>query len=185
MLNSIAIDEKRLERDLKYRVDHLKEFVGWTADDEAMIKNTIGKLARHAEKVVDSIYDHLFRWSSTAKYFVDKKGRLRQAFLTKRKETLTNWLVRVGKGEVDLDFAKYIADVGHKHRADDGEVPMEVPRHYFIALMSVVQTGVTNLLAMELPDKDEYRRAVVAWNKMLMLVLELLFHGWANKKKPA
>jgi hypothetical protein len=181
MADQILIDEAKLETDLDYRVQHLREFVGYTEDDAKIIRQTLGNLAKHAQVVVDSIYEHLFRYSSTAKYFIDPRGVINNAFVAKRKETLTNWLVKVGEGKVDGDFARYLVDVGRKHTEKAGEVRMRVPRHYFIALMSVVQTGLATLLYQEIPDKVQYQKAVIAWNKMMMLVLELMFHGWAEK----
>lgn len=190
MSHAMAIDEARLEKDLDYRVAHLKEFVGYTDEDQKMIQATIGRLARHAQAVIDGIYDHLFRFTSTAKYFVSADGKLKGAFLAKRKETLTTWLVRTGKGEVTADFMKYIAEVGVKHTEHAGELDVRVPRHYFVALMSVVQSGITGLLDKECPDREEFRKATIAWNKMLMLILEFMFYGWSAKapaaaKKPA
>lgn len=177
------IDEDRLQKDLSYRMKHLKEFTGFTNEDEEWIRNTIGKLAKYAEPVVDSIYDHLFQFSSTSKYFINEDGVLNDAFLRKRKSTLVNWLVKVGEGKADFDFAKYMVNVGIIHRADEGEIPIKVPRHYIITLMSVVQSGITDLLSKELEDKDDFKKAVIAWNKILMLSIEMMLFATEDNFK--
>lgn len=176
------VDERRLEEDLAYRMRHLKEFMGITEEDEATVRATLRKLTKHAEAVVDSVYEHLFRWSSTAKFFVDEDGMIEDAFLRKRKDTLTEWLVMVGEARAGGDFASYMVNVGFKHTEAAGDIRRAVPRHYMIALMSVVQTTVAGLLAQELDDPEEVQSATVAWNKILMLSLELMLSGTAGSE---
>jgi hypothetical protein len=176
-LAEVQVDEDRLDRDGHYRLTHYQEFLGWTEADHEAVRATTAKVVPYAQQLIDAVYDHLFRFSSTARYFLDENGLIRDAFLRKRKETLGHWIATVAGGPSD-EFQAYLERVGRMHTAHAGEVRERIPGHYMVLLLGVVQAQLTSILADEIADRTEMAEAVTAWNKLLILSLEGMLGGW-------
>jgi len=50
-----------------------------------------------------------------------------------------------------------------------------------VASMSFVQTALADVLREEIDDVEQALRASIAWNKMLMLQLDILLAGYVNE----
>ena len=53
-----------------------------------------------------------------------------------------------------------------------------------VGTMSFAQTAVSSILLKDLEDKDLAARAAIAWNKILMLELDLLLTGYYSVTPP-
>ena len=63
------------------------------------------------------------------------------------------------------------------HRAHLGSVPSR----YMVASMSFIQTAVAGILKEELDDQEMALRASIAWNKLLMVQLDMLLAGYVTE----
>ena len=68
-----AIDERRLEDDLQYRVGYLAEFMGLSEEDIATIHGAAPLLAPVVPALVDAVYDKLFEYNCTKRHFVPRQ----------------------------------------------------------------------------------------------------------------
>ena len=60
-----------------------------------------------------------------------------------------------------------------------------VPSWFMIGSMSYVQTLLAGIFHSEIEDREESHRASVAWNKMLMVQLDILQAGYINEAPTA
>ena len=56
-----------------------------------------------------------------------------------------------------------------------------VPARFMIGTISYIQSAVADLLRREMDDPDLAMRAASAWNKMLMLQLDIMLAGYVNE----
>ena len=63
------------------------------------------------------------------------------------------------------------------HRSHLGSVPSRI----MIGTISYIQSAVADLLRRELDDPDLAMRAASAWNKMLMLQLDIMLAGYVTE----
>ena len=70
----------------------------------------------------------------------------------------------------------------HSHPGTHREHLGSVPARFIIGTMSFVQTAFTQVLTQEMEDRDEALRAAVAWNKQLMVQLDVLLAGYMTER---
>ena len=67
------IAEKKLENDLAYRIQYLRDFIGFTAEDAATLHASAPVVAPLVPLVVDTVYEKLLSFDVTAKAFVPRQ----------------------------------------------------------------------------------------------------------------
>jgi hypothetical protein len=60
-----------------------------------------------------------------------------------------------------------------------------VPSKYMIGSMSFLQTALADIFQEEISDRKEAHQASIAWNKMLMVQLDILQAGYINETPTA
>ena len=97
-------------------------------------------------------------------------------------------LVKTAEAALTHDFGYYLLSVGlaHSHRTHGpGGV---VPAHLMVGAMSLTQTALAQLFASDLEDAQEAVAASVAWNKLLLVQLNILLLGYlptSRERRPA
>ena len=56
-----------------------------------------------------------------------------------------------------------------------------IPSRFMVGTISFVQTALADVLRQELADPEEALRAATAWNKMLMVQLDILLAGYLTE----
>ena len=56
-----------------------------------------------------------------------------------------------------------------------------MPSRFMVGTISFVQTALADVLRQELADPEEALRAATAWNKMLMVQLDILLAGYLTE----
>jgi hypothetical protein len=68
------LDEQRLELDLAYRYEFLKDFVGFGDADVAAMRKVLAELVIQMPEIVKERYRKLLAYDATARHFVESQS---------------------------------------------------------------------------------------------------------------
>lgn len=186
------IDEPRLETDLAARMAYLMEFVGFTADDIAVVHASAGKLAPLVPGLVDAVYAKLYGYTATWRHFVPRQHGYDGAVpadladltpdhpqIAFRKQHLARYLVALVTKPYDGKMVEYLDMVGRIHTNKAGAKDIVVPLVQMNALMGFVADALTaTILSLGL-DRDTEVKAVRAFGKLLWIQNDLIVRHYA------
>ncbi|MGL6096273.1 MAG: protoglobin family protein [Fimbriiglobus sp.] len=189
-----AIDEPRLETDLGYRFGYLTEFMGFTADDIAVIHGAAPHLAPLVPGLVDAVYAKLHTYSATWRHFVPRQHGfagdvpadaeqldLDHPQIAFRKQHLGRYLAALVTKPYDGKMVEYLDMVGKMHTDKAGSKELFVPLVQMNALMGFVADAITATIYGLGLDRDAERKAVRAFGKLLWLQNDLIVRHYATK----
>lgn len=175
-----TIPVEAIKADAGARLRFLETFVGFTDDDWAALADSVPVLGPRLPAILDALYDHLLSFDDTRRIFLGPRGEVDPNYLAIRKEHLTEWVLRTVGGGDRAGFAQYLMSVGRRHTGVEGEPGRVVPPRYMVALTSFVQSALLGALFDALADEPaRARRLALAWNKMLMIQLEIFLKAIA------
>jgi hypothetical protein len=164
--------------DMPRFVRELMDFVGFDDRDAATVRASAPAVLAHEAQFTAALYDHFLRFPESARFFLGADGAPDAARLERRKHSLGRWLRETAQASVTHESAYYLLAVGlsHSHRATGpGGV---VPVHLMVNAMSLAQTALARLFAQTLGDAGRALEASVAWNKLLLVHLNVLLLGY-------
>jgi len=153
-------------------------FVGLDAADEAVIRDTAPLVLRHEAALTTALYDHFLRFPATARFFLGEDGAPDRERIERRKHSLARWLKEVAEVAVSDGFVYYLLGVALSHSHRDQRPGGAIPPQFMVGAMSLTQTALAGVLAAELGDPREALRAASAWNKLLLVHLNVLLLGY-------
>jgi nitrite reductase (NADH) small subunit len=164
---------------------YMAEFVGFRADDERAIMQSRPIIEKHLPKIIADFYDHLLRYPPTRKFFLNKAGEVDQDYLELRMRHNANFWLRTLEGNYDDTYASYVDYVGRAHTTHGADPSIYIPERYVIGQVGFMQHAISQAITEELRDKDEEfeDRAVEAWDKLMMVILELLSRAYGNERE--
>ena len=156
------------------RLEFLQDFVGFTETDWDALSESLGVLGPRLPGILDALYDHLLAYDDTRRVFLGPRGEVDPDYIAVRKQHLTGWLLNTVGLSSRKAFAEFVMATGRRHTSAEGERSRTVPPRYMVALTSFVQTEILSSLFDLLPGQTEnIRRMGLAWNKMMMIQLEM------------
>ncbi len=164
------------------RMQELAEFVGLDQEGLELIRATREVVLAHGEELTASVYDNFLGFPESRRFFADEGGEVNEERLTRRKHSLMRWLRGSIDFQMDEDYPIRVLAMGivHSHpplhRAHLGSVPAR----FMVGTIAFIQSAVADLLRRELDDADLAMRAASAWNKMLMLQLDIMLAGYVT-----
>lgn len=162
------------------RLQFLEDFIGFTQDDWKALSDSVDVLGPKLPAMLDSLYEHLLSYDDTRRIFLGQRGEVDPEYIAIRKEHLTAWVLKTVGGGDRSAFAAWLVSVGKAHTGVSGEPQRVVPPRYMVALVSFVQTALLSTLFSALPKEPEkVQRMGLAWNKMMMLQLEIFLKQMA------
>jgi hypothetical protein len=164
--------------DMPRFVRELMDFVGFDDRDAATVRASAPAVLAHEAQFTAALYEHFLRFPESARFFLGPDGAPDAARLERRKHSLGRWLRETAQAAVTHESAYYLLAVGlsHSHRATGpGGV---VPVHLMVNAMSLAQTALSRLFAQTLDDAGRALEASVAWNKLLLVHLNVLLLGY-------
>ncbi len=165
--------------DMPRFVRELMAFVGFDERDAATVRESAPVvLAREAE-LTAALYDRFLEFPESVRFFLGPDGEPDAARLERRKHSLGRWLRETAQAAVTHESAYYLLGIGlsHSHRATGpGGV---VPSHLMVNGISLTQTALAQLFAQTLGDARAALAASVAWNKLLLVHLNVLLLGYS------
>ena len=172
------VSEQFPAADLGAFVEDLARFVQFTESDAAAVRQTAPLVLEHEAALTAAVYEHFLTWPKSARFFLRPDGTPDAERLTRRRHSLGRWLRETAEASLRPDFFYGILSVGlaHSHRSHGpgGAVPPEL----VVGAMSLTQSALAGVFAAELDDPHRALRASVAWNKLLLVHLNVLLLGY-------
>ena len=164
------------------RMEEMTSFVALSDEDRQLIRTSASIISEHAQGLTDAVYDHFLKFPQARKFFVDENDQPDEERLQRRKHTLIRWLSDTASCALEESFAVHLLAMGVSHgyppthRAHLGPVPSR----YMIGTISFAQTAIADLLRRQMGDTDLASRTSTAWNKLLMVELDVLLAGYLS-----
>lgn len=164
--------------DMEGFVNELMAFTGLDDDDVKIIRQTAPMILKHERAITSALYEHFLQFPATAQFFLTPEGNPDEQRLERRKHSLARWLRETAEAAMTHDFVYYLlaVSVSHSHRSHGpgGKIPPQ----FMIGAMSLAQTTFAGLLRDEMDDVAQAFDAAMAWNKLLLLHLNVLLLGY-------
>ena len=159
-------------------------FVGLGDDDMARIQRTAPMVLAHEAGLTSALYDHLLKFPATARFFLRDDGSPDLERIERRKHSLARWLRESAEIATREGASYYVLGVAlsHSHR---GQRPGgQIPPEFMVGAMSLTQSALAGILEAELGDAREALLASTAWNKLLLVHLNVLLIGYLLPPPP-
>lgn len=166
------------------RLKEMAEFVGLGQDDLELVQATTPLLLQHADELTSAVYDHFLKFPHARQFFLTSDGEVDQERLARRKHSLARWLRASGDFKVDEQFPVFLLAIGlvHSHPPTNRAHLGSVPSRYMTGTISFAQTALAQLLLDEMDDPRQAMQASIAWNKLLMVELDILLAGYVTER---
>lgn len=158
------------------RFEEMVDFVGLSEEDRQLIKDSAPIIMAHARSLNDDIYDHLLKYPQTRKFFVTEDDEPDAKRIEDNKQTMISWLRASAAAPTNEGFIRYLVAISQMHM----NIPIHRPHlspvapRYIVGTISYYQTAIADVLQQEMSDPGLASRTSTAWNKWLMVGLELL-----------
>ena len=165
------------------RLREMAAFVGLDEDQFELIRSTAPVVLEHADELTAEVYDNFLKNPGSRKFFLNEKGEVDETRLDRRKHSLARWLRASIDFKLDEDYPIRALATGivHSHPPVHRAHLGSIPSRFMIGTMSFTQTALAELLLQEMDDPEAAMRASVAWNKLLMLQLDIMLAGYVTE----
>ena len=153
-------------------------FVGLADADIETIRRTAPLVLEHEAAITEALYDHFLRFPETRKFFVGHDGAPDLPRLERRKHSLGRWLRETSEVAMTHGFVYYLLAIALSHSHREYGPGGKIPPEFMVGAMSLAQTAVANVLRDEISDPREALEASVAWNKLLLVHLNVFLLGY-------
>lgn len=162
------------------RLKEMADFVGLGEEELALIKETSSVVLDNADDLTASVYDNFLKFPESRKFFLNEHGEVDDVRLDRRKHSLARWLRGSVDFKIDEDYPIRVLATGivHSHPPVHRAHLGSIPSRFMIGTMSFTQTALAALLHREIEDASLAARASSAWNKLMMLQLDILLAGY-------
>ena len=164
--------------DMERFVREQMTFVGLGDADVALIRDTARLVLEHEAALTAALYDHFLEFPATALFFLGPDGAPDRERIERRKHSLGRWLRETAEVAINRGFVYYLFGVALSHSHREYGPGGKIPPQFMVGAMSLTQTALAGLFEAELPDAREALRAATAWNKLLLVQLNVLLLGY-------
>lgn len=165
------------------RMQQMADFMGLSDDDLALVRESGPLLLARAEELTSAVYDHFLKFPGTARFFLTPEGEVDQTRLDRRKHSLARWLRHSIDFQIDEQFPIFLLAMGvvHSNPSLERGYLGSIPARFMIGTMSFAQTAIASVLSEDMDDPVRVLHASMAWNKLLMLQLDVLLAGYVTE----
>jgi hypothetical protein len=164
--------------DMERFVNEQMAFVGLSDADVALIRRTAPLVLAHERALTGALYEHFLAFPSTARFFLGEDGAPDRERIERRKHSLGRWLRETAEVVIAKGFVYYLLGVALSHSHREHGPGGRIPPHFMVGAMSLTQTALATLFEGEIADAREALRAATAWNKLLLVHLNVLLLGY-------
>ena len=164
--------------DMERFVREQMAFVGLSGADVALIRRTATLVLAHEEALTAALYEHFLVFPSTAQFFLGEDGAPDRERIERRKHSLGRWLRETAEVVIEKGFVYYLLGVALSHSHREYGPGGKIPPHFMVGAISLTQTALATLFEAELTDSREALHAATAWNKLLLVHLNVLLLGY-------
>jgi hypothetical protein len=166
-------------------VQELIDFVGLTERDIAVIRRSAPTLLTHERAITDALYEHFLKFPAAARFFLQPDGTPDLPRLERRKHSLGRWLRETAEAVLAHDFLYSLLAIGLSHSHRSFGPGGKIPPHLMVGAMSLAQSAFARIFQEELNDSTEALEASIAWNKLLLIHLNVLLIGYFLPQRPS
>jgi hypothetical protein len=165
------------------RMRQMADFVGLGEHDLELIRESGPFLLARADELTSAVYDHFLKFPAAARFFLTPEGEVDQMRLDRRKHSLARWLQNSIAFEINEQFPVFLLAISvvHSNPSLERGYLGSVPARFMIGTMSFAQTAIASVLSEDMDDPKRVLAASVAWNKLLMLQLDVLLAGYVTE----
>jgi hypothetical protein len=162
------------------RFEEMIDFVGLTDEDRTLIKDSGPLIVAQARPLNDFFYDYLLQYPQARKFFVTPADKPDEKRIEANKQTMISWLRASAAAPSNEGFIRYLVGISQMHE----NIPVHRPElspvapRYIIGTISYYQTAIADILLEKMPNANLAARTSRAWNKWLMVMLELLLANY-------
>ncbi len=162
------------------RFEEMIDFVGLSDDDRKLIKDSAPIIHAHADGLTKEIYDHFLKYPEAGKFFTTPEGERDEKRIESNRQTMISWLRASVAAPLNQGFIRYLVSISQMHENIPVHRPelSPVPPRYHIGTIAYYQTALADLFHQHISDPAVARRTSTAWNKWLMVMLELLLANY-------
>ena len=164
--------------DMEGFVEELLAFVGLDDADVEAIRRSAPFVLKHEPEITAALYEHFLKFPFSARFFLKEDGSPDEQRLDRRKHSLGRWLRETAEVAMTHDFLYYLLAVGISHSHRSNGPGGTIPPQFVVGAMSLAQTTFAGLLRDEMDDLAQAFDASIAWNKLLLLHLNVLLLGY-------
>ena len=164
--------------DMERFVREQMAFVGLGAEDIALIRRTAPLVLKHEAALTSALYEHFLKFPATVQFFLGPDGAPDRERIERRKHSLGRWLKETAEVAINEGFVYYLLGVALSHSHREYGPGGKIPPQFMVAAMSLTQTALARIFRDELGDPAAALDAAVAWNKLLLLHLNVLLIGY-------
>jgi nitrite reductase/ring-hydroxylating ferredoxin subunit len=163
----------------------MSEFIGFTPQDAATIRETRFIIEKYIPTIVADFYSQVLRYPATRRPFQKKDGSIDQKYLEMRMQHQAGFWRRTASGDFDEDYARFVDYVGRAHTSQGADPKIYIPERYVMGMVGFVQDRIGQALTAELRDYDPDLevRGIKAWNRLLMVLLEMLARPYGHGRE--
>jgi Protoglobin len=166
-------------------VQEVMDFVGFTEADIELIRRSAPSLLLRERAITDALYEHFLKFPAAARFFLLPDGRPDQPRLERRKHSLGRWLRETAEAAMTHDFLYHLLAIGLSHSHRSFGPGGKIPPHLMVGAMSLAQSAFARIFREELSDLPEAFEASIAWNKLLLIHLNVLLIGYFLPQRPS
>jgi hemoglobin-like flavoprotein len=158
------------------RFAEMVDLIGLSEEDRQLVKASAPLIMAHAGPITDCVYTSFLKYPQARKFFVTDDDEPDAERIEANKQTMLSWIRATAAAPLNEGFIRYLAAISQMHV----NIPIHRPRlgpvppRYVIGTIAYYQTAIAELLQKEMPDTALASRTSTAWNKWLMIGLELL-----------
>lgn len=164
--------------DMEGFVRELMEFVGLDTAETAVIRRTAPLVLKYEGALTTALYEHFLQFPATARFFLNEDGSPDSQRLERRKHSLGRWLRDTAEVAMTHDFVYYLLAVSLSHSHRSHGPGGKIPPQFMVGAMSIAQTALARIFQDEFADSSQALAASVAWNKLLLVHLNVLLLGY-------
>jgi Protoglobin len=164
--------------DMQGFVRELMEFVELGDADVATIRRTAPAILKHEQVITAALYEHFLKFPATARFFLKDDDTPDAQRLERRKHSLGRWLRETAEVAMTHDFVYHLLAMSLSHSHREFGPGGKVPPQFMVGAMSIAQTAFARLFQAELDDPHAAFEASLAWNKLLLVHLNVLLIGY-------
>ena len=165
------------------RMQQMADFVGFSEEDLELVRASGPILLDRADELTSAVYDHFLQFPQTARFFLTPEGEIDQTRLDRRKHSLARWLRHSIDFRLDEQFPVFLLAMGvvHSNPSLERGYLGSIPARFMIGTMSFAQTAIAATVAEAMTDPALALRTSMAWNKLLLLQLDVLLAGYVSE----
>ena len=165
------------------RMKEVAGFVGLDQDELEIIQSTRDLVLDRGDELTADVYDHFLKFADTRRFFLQDGGDVDEAKLDRRKHSLMRWLRGSIDFKIDEDYPIRLLATGivHSHPPSHRAHMGSIPSRFMIGSISYIQTALARIFQESIDDSQEAQKASVAWNKLLMVQLDILIAGYVSE----